>query len=118
MYMPGKVFEITNKEEFGRFIEENRFFVVKFTAGWCGPCRRAEPIINREFLKMPDDVHLVYVDVDKGSTIASKFRVKTIPTFINIIDKNAYEIYPSSKENDIVSFFNITKQRVADAKRQ
>ena len=112
--MPGKVYEITDKDEFANFIKENRFFIVKFTAVWCGPCKRTEPIINREFLKMPDDVHLVYVNVDKGSSIASKFRVRTIPTFINIIDQNVYEIYPTSKESDIVSFFNQTKQRVIE----
>ncbi len=56
--------------------------VVDFWATWCGPCRMQEPVLNDIAKQHGDKVKITSVDVDAEPDLATKFRVRAIPTMI------------------------------------
>lgn len=56
--------------------------VVDFYAEWCGPCKMAEPIINKLADEFAGKVKIVKLDVDENQEIAQKYQVMSIPTVI------------------------------------
>ena len=59
--------------------------VIKFSAVWCGPCKRLEPTISKlesEF----SDAKVVRVDVDDNPEIAQKYKVRSLPTLLFLKD--------------------------------
>ena len=108
--MPGKVVEINTREEYKKFVSENKYCIVKVSAGWCGPCQRVKPWFMDRFNKMPDNVHLILVDADEGD-LANGLRVKSIPHIQNVIEETVYEIYPTSDIDVLENFFTLTEQR-------
>ena len=38
--------------------------IVKFTASWCGPCKKAAPYIEQGLASLPDNVHYYEIDID------------------------------------------------------
>lgn len=53
--------------------------VLFFNAKWCGPCRQMKPIVatmRRQGYRMRD------IDVDKNKSLAQKYRISSIPTFV------------------------------------
>ncbi|GGE08993.1 thioredoxin [Polymorphobacter glacialis] len=54
--------------------------LVDFWAEWCGPCKTLTPLLERVVAADADRVKLVKIDVDKNQTLASQFRIQSIPT--------------------------------------
>ena len=54
--------------------------MVDFFATWCGPCRQLSPILDQASEKY--GFKLVVVDVDQNRSLASEFRVSSIPQVI------------------------------------
>ena len=57
-----------------------RLVLVDFWADWCGPCKTLTPILERVVAALAPRVALVKIDVDKNPTLASQFRVQSLPT--------------------------------------
>lgn len=55
--------------------------LVKFGAGWCGPCRALEPQLAA-YAKSRPDVKVVSVDVDASPGLAAAHGVQSLPTSI------------------------------------
>jgi len=62
--------------------------VLFFNASWCGPCQRMKPIVAQ--LKR-QGFHLRDIDVDKNRSLAQKYAVRSIPTFVFI--QNGSEVH-------------------------
>ena len=58
--------------------------LVDFSATWCGPCKRLEPIVNEIAGEYSGKLKVVKVDIDQAPTIASKFGVMSVPTVLLI----------------------------------
>lgn len=56
--------------------------LVDFTATWCGPCKKLEPVISEIATNYDERLKVVKVDVDKAPGIAAKFGVLSVPTLI------------------------------------
>ena len=52
--------------------------VIKFTATWCGPCHRIQPLV--EALAAEHGYALVLVDVDSERELCESFGVESLPT--------------------------------------
>lgn len=74
-------------EEFNLANVENA--AVKFTAEWCGPCKRMAPTIEKLEVEFPS-ITFLSVDIDKEVSIAQKFKIKAIPSLILL--KNGEEV--------------------------
>jgi thiol-disulfide isomerase/thioredoxin len=57
--------------------------LLDFTATWCGPCRKMEPTIHS---LQKAGYPIRQVDVDDEPDLAQKFDVRTIPTYVLLVD--------------------------------
>jgi thioredoxin 1 len=56
--------------------------LVDFSAAWCGPCKKLEPLVDELAGEYDGRLKVVKVDVDKAPGIAAKFAVMSVPTLI------------------------------------
>lgn len=63
--------------------------VLKFKAGWCGPCTTLAPTIN-EVVSEINGIMYQEVDVDKEPMLAIQHKIKSLPTII--IEKDGKEV--------------------------
>ena len=66
-------------------LAEEYVIVIKFTANWCGPCKRIASQVEKHFLDMPENVICVEIDVDECTDLYSLFRTKHMLTGIPAI---------------------------------
>ncbi|CAN4122908.1 unnamed protein product [Withania somnifera] len=92
-YEEGQVIGCHKVEEWNDHLqkgeESKKLMVVDFTASWCGPCRFIAPFLAEIAKKMPSVIFLK-VDVDELKTVAEKWDVKAMPTFVFL--KNGIEV--------------------------
>ncbi len=56
--------------------------LVDFSATWCGPCKKLEPIVHEIAGDYDGRLKVVKVDVDKAPGIAARFAVMSVPTLL------------------------------------
>jgi len=53
-----------------------------FTAEWCGPCKKIRPLIDLiGFGADPTKLEVYLIDIDENDTIASEFKIRSVPSF-------------------------------------
>jgi len=60
--------------------------LVDFSATWCGPCKRLEPIVHELAGDYDGRLKVVRVDVDRSPTTAAKYGVLSVPTVLLLRD--------------------------------
>lgn len=99
-----------NRDEFKKCINGINNFVVKFTASWCGPCKKIKPLFNKLFNELPKDFYYVEVDIDNAKNVANLLRVKSVPTMINYKNGMGEFMIVGSDEDKLKNFFsNVAK---------
>lgn len=77
---------ITNIESLHQFedlLQQHKYVVVKFSAEWCGPCKRIQPVYEKYSDREEySTVYFTHVDVDEVRDICDKYSVEGMPTFI------------------------------------
>jgi len=56
--------------------------LVDFSATWCGPCKKLEPIISEVAGEYDGRLKVVKVDIDKARDTAVRFGVMSVPTLV------------------------------------
>jgi thioredoxin 1 len=56
--------------------------VVDFWAEWCGPCHRIAPLVEEIASEHDGRLKAARIDVDRNSSIATRYGVRGIPTLI------------------------------------
>jgi thioredoxin 1 len=56
--------------------------LVDFSATWCAPCKKLEPLVDELAGEYDGRLKVVKVDVDKAPGVAAKFAVMSVPTLI------------------------------------
>jgi len=72
---------ISNFEEYLKLITESSC-IVKFTAIWCGPCKRIAPLYERLAAAYSEKVNFLEVDIDYADPITNHENVTSIPLFL------------------------------------
>jgi len=60
--------------------------VLDFYADWCGPCKMMEPIFEELKEEYEGKVEFESIDVEEKGSLASKYQVMSIPTFVILED--------------------------------
>tara|TARA_Y100000746_G_scaffold232721_1_gene250877 strand:+ start:4720 stop:5160 length:441 start_codon:yes stop_codon:yes gene_type:complete len=63
-----------------------RYGVLKFTADWCGPCRKIAPVLDE--LSKHHNICVTHVNVDEHNEISDEFNVSSIPVTVFIYESN------------------------------
>ena len=56
--------------------------LVDFSAVWCGPCKKLEPVVHEIAAEYGGRLKVVKVDVDNAPSTAAKFGVLSVPTLM------------------------------------
>jgi thioredoxin 1 len=56
--------------------------VVEFTASWCSPCRRLEPLVKELAARHAGRIAVVVVDVEAAPELAQAYHVTSMPTLL------------------------------------
>ena len=71
-----------NLNQINEAIQESEFVLLHFTANWCQPCKRMEPIIE-EYTSERPNINYIKIDVDEYGDTALSMGVKSVPTFMS-----------------------------------
>jgi thioredoxin len=63
-------------------LKADRPVLVDFSAKWCGPCKKLEPVVVEIAADYADRIHVVKVDVDRAPETAARYAVLSVPTLI------------------------------------
>jgi thioredoxin 1 len=56
--------------------------LVDFSATWCGPCKKLEPVVHDIAADYDGRLKVVKVDVDQAAASAARFAVLSVPTVL------------------------------------
>mmetsp|Transcript_14472 Transcript_14472/g.28500 ORF Transcript_14472/g.28500 Transcript_14472/m.28500 type:complete len:281 (+) Transcript_14472:32-874(+) len=83
--LTSKVTRVGTLEEWGTWMSQatsaNLPVLVKFTADWCKPCKKMDPVLHRLFKESGGSIVFLEVDFDKSPQIRKRCKVRTLPTF-------------------------------------
>jgi thioredoxin 1 len=81
---------LTLTEQNFRQQTQNKVVLVDFWATWCAPCRMMAPVLNEVASELKGNSQVGKVDIQQYQSLASKFKVRSIPTLI--LFKNGVEV--------------------------
>lgn len=93
--MHAGVQEITSEQAFNQAINAGNV-VVDFYAKWCGPCKRMHKVVADVSAQLPQ-VKFVKVDIEAQADIASKYGVRSMPTFVFFQNGNKIKTITGAK---------------------
>jgi thioredoxin-like negative regulator of GroEL len=70
----------------------------------CGPCQYMVPILQEVSEKLSDKIQVVKIDTEKYASIASRYRIEALPTFIVFKDGKPCYRFVSSEYTHILKF--------------
>lgn len=106
---------LVTRADLGTILGKNDgVIIIKFTASWCGPCKKIEALVDQYFDMMPDNISTIEVDIDQGFDIygflRSKRVVNGIPVILAYYKNNEHyvpdDIVIGSDPNQIKQFFS------------
>jgi thioredoxin 1 len=73
---------IPNETAFNDLLATGNVLVVDCTTSWSGPCRLVAPLIDRLDEEYGDRALVFKLDIDLNKSIASRFRINSIPAVL------------------------------------
>ena len=69
-------------ENFNDIINSEQLTLIDFFATWCGPCKMMHPVLEQLKAELGDSIRIIKIDVDKNNSLASNYRVQSVPTLM------------------------------------
>ena len=79
--------KVLNEENFeAEVMGEGKAALVDFYADWCGPCKMMAPVVEELSEEYKEKAVVGKVNVDENPSLAQKYGVMSIPTFVVLKD--------------------------------
>jgi len=75
-----QVIEVDDSTFEAEVLQSTTPVLVDFSATWCGPCKKLEPVVHEIAGEFEGRLKVVKVDVDQARQTAAKFGVMSVPT--------------------------------------
>lgn len=79
---------MNKKGRFSSIISSDIPVLVDFHATWCGPCKAMSPVISELASAYKGKAKMIKIDVDKNRTIAERYQISGVPTFMLFVKGN------------------------------
>lgn len=76
------VLHVTDENFDAEIIKSELPVLVDFSATWCGPCKKLEPIVEELAAEYRGKLKVAHVDVDKARQAAQTFGIMSVPTVL------------------------------------
>ncbi|MFK7832698.1 MAG: thioredoxin [Winogradskyella sp.] len=93
--------------KFSELINQDQAVLVDFFADWCGPCKVLAPILKDVKAALGEDVSIIKIDVDKNQALATKYKVRGVPTML--LFKNGKQVWRQSgvlQKDELIAIIN------------
>ena len=67
-------------------LKSDKVVLIDFWASWCGPCKMMSPVVDELAEELGDTVKVCKLNIDEEQSLALKYNVMSIPTFIAFKD--------------------------------
>ncbi|MBT8253432.1 MAG: thioredoxin [Flavobacteriaceae bacterium] len=94
---------------FKDIINKKNPVLIDFYAEWCGPCKLMSPVLKAVKEELGESVNVIKIDVDKNRSIAGRFKIRGVPTFL--IFKNGKQTWRQSgiiSKEELISKLKLT----------
>ena len=76
------VVQVTDQTFDTEVMQSEQPVLVDFSATWCGPCKKLEPIVHEIAGDYDGRLKVVEVDIEQATITATKFGVMSVPTVL------------------------------------
>jgi thioredoxin 1 len=81
-----KVVAVDDSSFESEVLQADGLVLVDFSAAWCAPCKKLEPIVHDLAGDYDGRLKVVSVDVDQAQSVAARFGVMSVPTVLLLRD--------------------------------
>lgn len=93
---------------------QGKFFLLYFTAKWCGPCQRIKPLLNKLSEGISNELcEICLCDIDENNELSDSFKIGAIPTF-TLMRGNVF--VDETSGSDILKVHALLKKHLPESK--
>lgn len=94
--------------------------ILKFSADWCGPCKKIQPLVDKRKQELNENVQFFNIDIDETLDIYGFFKTKKmlkgVPAIMCWVKNNSSyipdQMVNSSDEKEVNAFFDFCISRI------
>jgi thioredoxin len=85
----------------------NKTVLVKFTADWCTPCKKIEPVLQSLASSNASSFNVYNVNIDEAFDLVTHFDVRSMPTFIFFRNNKVVHVLKGASTELLTQAFEI-----------
>ena len=115
--MEKRIFFVSSKTEMREVLHNYNYVIVKFTAPWCGPCKRIKETFAELFENLPEEFVCVIINIDEGATLKRLMGIRSVPTFMNFINGESINTVVGADKKNLEKFFDNSLKKFNEDKQ-
>jgi thioredoxin 1 len=95
--------DVTDKNFDEVVLKSTKPVLVDFSATWCGPCKRLDPIVQQIADEYDGKAIICHLDVDDAPNTARKYQIMSVPTCLFFKNGEPKEISVGLVPKDVLT---------------